>query len=91
MAAVKAQMEVPDHVEAQRKTKCPDNVLLAIYGNPEDKRKSYDHSLTRCADSYILPPLSSPDGAQKAFMKFSPKYTLAKRALLLVSPLTARL
>ena len=47
MAAVKAPMEVPDHVEAQRKTKCPDNVLLAIYGKAEDKRKAYDHSLTR--------------------------------------------
>ena len=47
MATLNAPLEVPEHVEAQRKTKCPNNVLLAIYGNVEDKKKAYDHSLTR--------------------------------------------
>ena len=48
MAAVNVPIVVPEHVEAQRKTQCPNNVLLAIYGKPEDKKKAYDHSLTRC-------------------------------------------
>ena len=48
MASVNLSIEVPEHVEAQRKTQCPNNVLLAIYGKPEDKKKAYDHSLTRC-------------------------------------------
>ncbi|CAL5221676.1 g3908 [Coccomyxa viridis] len=47
MAAASPPIEVPEHVEAQRKTQCPNNVLLAIYGKAEDKRKAYDHSLTR--------------------------------------------
>ena len=49
MATVNKALEVPDHIEAQRKTQCPNNVLLAIYGKAEDKRKAYDHSLTRYA------------------------------------------
>jgi len=58
MAAVNVPIAVPEHVEAQRKTQCPNNVLLAIYGKPEDKKKAYDHSLTRCgmdAPLYIFP------------------------------------
>ena len=48
MAATEAKIEVPtQEIEAQRKTKCPDNVLVAIYGNTEDKKKAYDASLTR--------------------------------------------
>ena len=47
MTTLNAPLKVPEHVEAQRKTKCPNNVLLAIYGNVEDKKKAYDHSLTR--------------------------------------------
>ena len=49
MATATPPVEVPEHIEAQRKTQCPNNVLLAIYGKAEDKRKAYDHSLTRCA------------------------------------------
>ncbi|BDA43051.1 hypothetical protein COCOBI_04-0610 [Coccomyxa sp. Obi] len=47
MTSVEAKIEVPEEIEAQRKTKCPDNVLLAIYGKTEDKKKAYDASLTR--------------------------------------------
>ena len=51
MAAANLPIEIPEHIEAQRKTQCPNNVLLAIYGKAEDKRKAYDHSLTRLAAS----------------------------------------
>lgn len=47
MALPETSSGIPADVEAQRKTKCPDNVLLAIYGTVEDKRKAYDHSLVR--------------------------------------------
>ncbi len=47
MASTEAKVEVPKEIEAQRKTKCPDNVLVAIYGNAEDKKKAYDASLNR--------------------------------------------
>lgn len=51
MAAANLPIELPEHIEAQRKTQCPNNVLLAIYGKAEDKRKAYDHSLTRSVAS----------------------------------------
>ncbi len=48
MTSVEAKIEVPEDIEALRKTKCPNHVLLAIYGKTEDKKKAYDASLTRC-------------------------------------------
>ena len=63
MASVNLSIEVPEHVEAQRKTQCPNNVLLAIYGKPEDKKKAYDHSLTRCGTDAFAVYLSFLDAA----------------------------
>ena len=48
MASVNVSIEDQSTWKTQRKTQCPNNVLLAIYGKPEDKKKAYDHSLTRC-------------------------------------------
>jgi hypothetical protein len=47
MASTEAKVEVPKEIEAQRKTQCPDNVLVAIYGDTGDKKKAYDASLNR--------------------------------------------
>lgn len=58
MTIVEAKIEVPKEIEAQRKTKCPDNVLLAIYGKTEDKKKAYDASLTRCMRQFYYQLLS---------------------------------
>jgi hypothetical protein len=49
MTDVKAAETAPADIEAKRKTKCPDHVLRAIYGDIPNKSQQYDKSLHRCA------------------------------------------
>lgn len=49
MTDVKPADSNPADIEAKRKTKCPDHVLRAIYGDIPNKSQQYDKSLHRYA------------------------------------------